>query len=208
MLVLALPCLAQDSVKFKTQKHHRTAYDGRCVIEASYPEIEGRPDLNSKIKALLPLPVKNDDSEPGEVLKITQDFEVSYNANGLLSVYGTGLMIPTKNGIMNAAHPSKLFSGIVLDIKSGQAYSLRDMFGNDVYTKLDGRIAKAAAKAAEIEELRMTEHTYRAYLSAQGVTFYQIFDDFALGAVEVTIPFAEAAELGKPSGPLSRFKVK
>lgn len=208
LLFLAVPVLAQDSVRLRSKEQHREALGGRCVIDAKYVEVEGRPDLNAKLKGMLPKPCSPDDLLPGQGMSIEQDFEVTYNGHGLLSVFGSGIASLTRDGRMDGAHPTKLFNGIILDIKTGREYSLRDLFGADVYQKLDGILAERAAQEAGSDEVRpLTEHTYHAYLSKTGVTFYQIFDNFAMGSLEVTIPYEEALKLASPDGPLKRIKL-
>ncbi len=205
-LLLSLTAGAQESVRVTSQKYQRQTLNGRCRIESSYPEIVGRPDLTAKIKALLPQPVSAQDLEPGVSVFITHDFEVTYNSKGLLSVFGAGISTRSRNGEPAEAHPSKLFNGIVLDIKTGKAYSLREMFGQDVYSKLDAPISKGVAKILGSEDTEpLSEHSYRAYLSQTGVTFYQIFSGHALSSVEVTIPYAEAVKYRGPKSPLERF---
>ena len=207
LLLLTLPAPAQDFVRVKMTKLHRVTLSRGCVIDATYPQVPGRSDLNAKLRELLPADCKAEDVEPGTVRHIEQEFKVTYNGKGLLSVFGDGLSMSTRNGHPNEAHPSKLFGGVILDIKTGKAYSLRDLFGRDAYAKLDPLITKGAAKAAGSSEIMpLTDHTYHCYLSAKGVTFYQIFDNFAAGSIEVTIPYAEAVPLADPAGPLMRFK--
>jgi hypothetical protein len=206
ILGLILPALADAPLKIVTRKYHRVAHQGRCELSSSYPEVVGRPDLNRSIKALLPQPVPKDELIEDWGVSIEQDFEVTYCDKGLLSVFGSGLRAEVKDGVMVGAHPTKLFDSLILDIKTGQAYSLRDLFGQDVHAKLDGLLAERVARELESDEVRPLEgHTYRCYLSKTGVTFYRIFDIFALGALEVTIPYDEAARLAPPDSPLQRL---
>ena len=204
--LLTITAHAQDSVKVKAQSYKREALNGRCVIESTYPEVVGRPDLTAKIKAILPQPVKAEELDTGEKITITQNFEVTYNGKGLLSVYGAGISSRSRNGEPAEAHPTKLFNGIVLDIKTGKSYSLRELFGQDAHSKLDGPISKAAAKELNQDKPEPFEnHTYRAYLSKNGVTFYQIYDIHVLSSLEITLPYSEAVKLRGPASPLERF---
>lgn len=207
LLFTSLLALAQDSVRLKKKHYHREALNGRCVIDCDYVEVEGRPDLNAKIKALLPAPVDVSELEPGWKVSIEHELAVTYNQHGLLSIYGTGLKMYTANGEPVGAHPTKLFAGINLDIASAREYSLRDFFGADAYAKLDELLAKGAAKEAGSEEVMPLDgHTYHCYLSKTGVTFYQLYDNFVAGSLEVTLPYAQALELANPEGPLARLR--
>ena len=207
LCLLTLPALAQDSVRVKMTKSHVSALGGKCVIDASYPVVPGRADLSRKIRELLPTVCKAEDVEPGTVYHVEQDFKVTYNSHGLLCVYGEGLSMTTKDGHAYQAHPNKLFGGVTLDIKSAKAYSLRDLFGSDAYAKLDPLLGAGATKVMEsTEPVTITEHTYHCYLSQKGVTFYQIFDNFAAGSVQVTLPYKQAFTLMNPRGPLARLK--
>ena len=206
LLFLVLPAWGQDSVVTRPKDYHAKALGGRCVISSKYVEVEGRPKLSSKLKALLPRACSPDDLLPGQGMSIEQDFEVTYNRHGLLSVYGRGLSVLTRDGQIDGAHPTKLFAGIILDVETGREYSLRDLFGPDVYRKLDGLLAERAAKEAGADEVvPLDGHTYHAYLSENGVTFYQIYDNFAAGSLEVTIPYAEAIKYADPQSPLKRL---
>jgi hypothetical protein len=209
VLFLTLPALADKPLPIVTKKYHRLAYQGRCQLSSSFPEVVGRPDLSKSIKTLLPQPVPKSELYEDWDINIEQDFQVTYNDRGLISVFGAGLRSDLKDGKMMGAHPTKLFNSIVLDTQTGRSYSLRDLFGHDVHSKLDGLLAQRVAELIESEEVRpLTGHTYRCYLSKQGVTFYQIVDNFALGGLEVTLPYPEAVKLAPANSPLQRFAQK
>jgi hypothetical protein len=209
VLLLTLPTLADGPLTIVTRKSQRLAYGGRCQLNSTFPEVVGRPDLSKAIKTLLPQPVPKSELYEDWDVKIEQNFEVTFNDQGLLSVFGAGLRTDVKDGRMMSAHPTKLFNGIVLDTQTGRSYSLRDLFGQDVYSKLDGLLAQRVAQLAESDEVQpLTSHTYRCYLSKDGVTFYQIVDNFALGGIEVTLPYPEAAKLAPATSPLRRFAQK
>lgn len=206
LLLLGLPALADGPVEVVTRTSLREAYQGRCRVSSTYPEVVGRPELNRAIRALLPQPVPRDQLFEDWDVIIEQDFCVTYNAHGLLSVFGSGLRSDAKDGKMIGAHPTKLFDSLVLDVESGQSHSLRDLFGQDVYVKLDDLLAQRVAQLLESDEVRPLEgHTYRCYLSPEGVTFYRLFDMFALAGLEVTIPYHEVVTLAPPGSPLQRF---
>jgi hypothetical protein len=154
--------------------------------------------------------------ESGDHLLLEVDAHVGLNRAGVLSVHWEGLEMHSKNGQPNEAHPTKWYKGLTIDTRTGGAYTLTALFrkGTDWRDQLDRRIAARLAKDPDLKEVgtdseafldQVRQHTYSFYLEPRGLHIFNIFDNFAAGSVQVTVPYSDVAPFADPAGPLGRL---
>lgn len=152
-------------------------------------------------------------------LLLEVDAHVGLNRSGVLSIHWEGLEMHSRKGQPNEAHPTKWYKGLTVDTRTGRTYTLAGLFrqGTDWRDQLDRRIAERLAKDPDLKEVgtdseafldQVRQHIYSFYLEPRGLHIFNIFDNFAAAAVQVTVPYGDVAPFADPAGPLPRLVKK
>lgn len=222
LLGAAVAAQAPVSVRVTRYRVHR----GNLELNVGRPVVSGMADralqarLNGTLAAAFPpggVPEwQRRAREGGDHLLLDVDAEVDLNRKGVLSVYWSGLELHSRNGQPNEAHPTKHFRGLTLDTRTGRAYTLAQLFrsGTEWRDQLDRRIAERLAKDPDLKEIgtdpgeflgEVRQHHYSYSLTPRGLRIFNIYDNFALGAVQVTVPYSDLKAFAEPTGPLGRL---
>lgn len=225
-LVLLTPVGARAQAPVPVRVTHFRYKRGNLELNIGRPVVSGLADtatqakVNRAIAEAFPpggIPEWQRRAKEGEDhLLLEVDAHIGLNRAGVLSIHWEGLEMHSKNGQPNEAHPTKWYKGLTVDTRTGRTYTLAGLFrkGTDWRDQLDRRIAERLAKDPDLASGgkdpgefmdAVGEHTYSYYLEPHGVHIFNIYDNFALGAVQVTVPYADVKAFADPAGPLGRL---
>ena len=134
--LIALMNVAAGAVP-TVSRHHVTQklLGGRHIVNVDYPQLAGlsavatEKSINAMLAKSWP---KEDlaaaDIDDGVIVKDDVNYTVHLNVNDLLSVEYSGLSVPTRNGVISAAHPSKLIKSLTIDLRNGHVYTYKELF--------------------------------------------------------------------------------
>jgi hypothetical protein len=226
LLVLTLTCPAAAQAPVQVKVTHFRYKRGNLELNIGRPVVSGLADAATQAKvnraiteAFPPGGVaewQRRAKEGGDHLLLEVDAHIGLNRAGVLSIHWEGLEMHSRKGQPNEAHPTKWFKGLTVDTRTGRTYTLAGLFrkGTDWRDQLDRRIAERLAKDPDLAEVgkdpgefmdAVGEHTYSYYLEPHGLRIFNIYDNFALGAVQVTVPYGEVKAFADAAGPLGKL---
>lgn len=196
----------------------------RFRAQITYPQLSGLPDaglerrVNALLQALYPAGglakharEETDDLQRGEEFHLEGEGKVTLLRKNVVSVRYTGLEMAVNNGRMIGAHPNNRCGVATVDLQTGKAYGLGQLFtGTNWRSRLDTIIAKQAVR--QVPELaqgfegdgllgEVREHRYHCWLTPRGVGVGEIFVGHAVEGVEVVLPLAAVRDLLDARGP-------
>jgi hypothetical protein len=167
-------------------------------LNATYPQIKGLEDeeLQERINQTLFKKIYDFKNiyEISPEYEYRERAEVTYNRNNLISVKYEGLLWHT----FPAAHPVDIIDSITVDLKTGQAYELEDLFksGVDYKDRLNGILRKEIAREniTMLIEFEGIEEDQDFYLEEDRlIIYYQeyVYTTHAYGPLILKVPFTD-----------------
>ncbi|NLV90986.1 MAG: DUF3298 and DUF4163 domain-containing protein [Firmicutes bacterium] len=185
------------------------------MVDILYPEVVGGTNslaqqrMNRSIQRLVYKMIKEQRAAwaPGVVPKITGDYTVELNQQGLLSIVFTNFGFPPQ-----AAHPMTFQRSLTFETITGYKYELADLFrpGFDYVAELSAIIA-AEIEARDIPLLKPFEQIspdQDFYLTPRDlVIYFQLYEiaPYSAGILEFPIPYEDLDMNLCTLGPIPRL---
>lgn len=191
-----------------------------CVLNGEYPQISGHNnrEVEEKINALLEertagVSRSNVSACPEELKNLVVtgtvavdtsnvEFRLRTNDKGILS-----LAYVTSQYMEGAAHPNNSITGITVDLRNGNEFTLENIFlpEYDFATELTKRISQMeqveGLPAADLAEIRNSEPAF--YFNRGDLVLTNLFTVHAIQGAELRIPLTELADVANPTGPIA-----
>lgn len=208
LVVVAVTSASAAPASVRIKRQTRTVKQPHYVRHAAWPQVSGLPGklqnrINATLRAAVPSAAPSAAERAamgkGEVYSEEVDYVVSLNNRHLLSVLYSGLAMPTLDGHIYAAHPTKLIRSLTIDLDTGRAYGWGSLF------KPDSGAEAYVSKRIEAALKNPIDERRDFYLTPTKLVV--IFPDapFVIQGAEVPIPVADMAAWVSTSGPLARL---
>lgn len=207
-------------VERKSVEEKRSLDNIVCALSGEFPQISGHnnPAVEEKINALLEertaaVSRANIERCPEELKRLlvtgteatdttNVDFRLYSNEKGVLSI-----AYVSSQYLEGAAHPNNSIIGVTVDLRTGNEYTLENMFVPDFDFKaeLNKRLIAMeqtqGLNAEGIVDIRNPKPAF--YFSKGNLVLTDLFTVHAIQGAELRIPLSELKDAAEPTGPIA-----
>lgn len=199
-----------DSAIVVSQSRHRVLQDGLCVVDITYPHIEGLPNrtaqenINATLEAQFLFVLGPDgatcpqtDLNPSHSFTDSISYDVQLNARGLLSV-----RYLETSYIKDAPYPNNSDKSFTFHLTDGHLYSYGELFREGSLSRIHSLVRESLQKQGITLLDEAMKRTYDFYLTNDSVVLWNLFDIHAIQGTEVRLPLVNVANIVNSAGPL------